>query len=254
MQQSEPQTRLQEEVERHRTLLAMITHDLKSPMVAILTATQDLLQPSQIIDMNPESVDHLKLIHAASSEVLELIGNILAMARLEAGKERIEPIRIDNLSSILKSITDTFRYEAHVKDIHIVTEIDENLPDVYWDESKIHYHVINNIISNALKHTPAGGEVRVRAGVEGACIAIRILDNGPGVSMLERKRIFSRFENLEIKSLHDSKLAGLGLYNAHLFIRKHNGRITISDGLGGKGTCFTIMLPPHPYYQENMPE
>jgi signal transduction histidine kinase len=239
-----------DDIEKQNNLLAMITHDLKSPMVAILGAADFLEESLENNTLSRDTRDSLQIIKSAGNDMLELIGNILTMARIETGKERIDPIRIDDLGHILNNITNTFKYEARINNITITKNIESNLPDVYWDMNKIHYHVINNIISNALKYTPAGGKVHISTEVRGAFVLIRISDNGPGISEVDRKRIFNRFERAMLESSRLYNSAGLGLYNAHLFVRKHNGTISISEGLENKGSCFTIKLPPHPFYPE----
>lgn len=237
-------------IERQNTLLAMITHDLKSPMVAILGATEFLMEDLDLDGLEPDCRKNLKLIESAGQDMLALIGNILTMARIEAGREPIDPVRIDNLNEVFDHIWETFKYESQLHDIELVSEIEPDLPDVYWDLNKIRYHVINNIISNALKYTPEGGRVILSAGVEGSNVVIRIRDNGPGISQIDRKRIFNRFERLDVLNPRAHNSSGLGLYNANLFVRKHNGTITIEDGIEGTGACFTIRMPPHPYYPE----
>lgn len=234
-------------LEKQNNLLAMITHDLKSPMIAILGAVE-LLQDMPTQGLKPDLLtESLQLISSAGQNMMELIDQILIMARIEAGKEPIDPIRIDQLDLVLNSISETFKYEAKINSITITNNIAPQLPDVYWDLHKIQYHVLNNIFSNALKFTPAGGRIELSAGVDGGHIVIKIADNGPGISEIDRKRIFNRYERILVESKRSYKSAGLGLYNAHLFVHKHNGTITVSDGLDGCGSCFTIKLPPQPF-------
>ena len=238
-------------LEKQNTVLAMITHDLKSPMVAI-TGASDFLMEILLDTPNPELLDqdilkNIKMIQSAGKDMLELISQILLMAREETGREPIDPIRVDDLNGKFNHITDTFRYQASINNITMAIEIEPCLPDVYWDINKIHYHVINNIISNALKYTPAGGRILFSASVDKDSVLIKISDNGPGISEIDRKRIFNPYERLMSISERVYHSAGLGLYNAHLFVSKHNGSITVSDGLDGKGSCFTVKLPPQPY-------
>jgi two-component system sensor histidine kinase VicK len=162
---------------------------------------------------------------------------------MEAGKEHVEPGWVKNLSAELQSVLKTFEFEAGAKGIKMTLDAKNPLPEVRWDMRRIHYHVLNNIISNALKFTPSGGLITVSASAsdEGA-VKIRISDTGPGIPEKERKMIFNRFErgDSDTRRLHSG--SGLGLYNAHLFVTQHGGKIEVESS-SERGTTFLITLP-----------
>ncbi|NOR52129.1 MAG: hypothetical protein GQ470_05865 [Gammaproteobacteria bacterium] len=233
---------------KHSDMLAMISHDLKSPMNGILGATDFLLQ--EIKGEKPDASDckdALKIIEKAGHNMMELIGNIVSMSKLEAGSEVVHTDWVQDLSEMVENIIQTFKYEARVNDITLSTHITSELPAVNWDLNKIHYHVINNIVSNALRHTPAGGRIVVSADYDDEMVVIRILDSGPGIPESERRRIFKRFECIDITSSRAYHSHGLGLYNAHLFVQQHGGKIRVEDGLDDTGICFAVILPIDPF-------
>lgn len=233
--------------EQRSEALAIVSHDLKSPLSAILGAAEHLLHHAQLDQKgNRECIGILELIMTAGRGMEALIGDILIMERIEAGREAIHPEWLDDLGGYLRGILETFRYEAAVKDIHLSLELAEPLPRVCWDSRKLHYHAINNVLSNALKFTPAGGTIKLSASPLDNNVMIRIQDSGPGIPESERERIFDRFQRLEVRTARAYKSTGLGLYNAALFVRQHGGSITVSEGPGNKGATFTLRLPTNP--------
>lgn len=222
----------------YNEILSMVTHDLKSPMTAVLSSFE-LLSLEDLSKKDKEET--IKQGKKASMSMLKLIENILLMAKIEAGKESIEIKEIDDLDIRFQDILKTFKYEAKLKNIELKLNIKNTLPLVYWDMEKIQYHVINNIISNALKFTPKDGKISLKVEYKNKKIIIHIKDNGIGVHKSKLKNIFDKYETIEDKKVY--KGHGLGLYNAHHFIKKHQGKITTTKGIEGKGVGFLIVLP-----------
>jgi len=219
--------------------LSMITHDLKSPMTAIMSEL-NMLSLDNISKKEKEI--SIKSARKASKNILKLIESILVMAKLEAGKENIELQYIDNLHLIFQDIVSTFKYEIKSKHINFIIKIEKNLPTVFWDMDKLRYHCFNNIISNALKFTPENGTIKFSVMTqEDTSITISIKDDGIGISKEKRSTIFDKFDTHENQKI--IKKNGWGLYNAYNFIKQHNGTIKIIDGLHSKGIGFHITLP-----------
>jgi signal transduction histidine kinase len=163
------------------------------------------------------------------------------MAKIEAGKEPVEPEWTSEPEAELKDILATFGMEAEAKRITLAIEVDE-LPPVRWDMRRIRYHCINNVISNALKFTPSGGAVTLRAFRKDGGIRITVEDNGPGIPPAEREKIFLRFEQSSISSVRSFNGAGLGLANAWLFVKRHGGHI-FAEEASPHGARFVMELP-----------
>lgn len=234
--------------ESQHNLMTAVTHDLKSPLNAILGLSgmlRDQLTGKYSLTAaeSQDILESIDTINSAGLGMLRLIADILTMARIEAGKEPIDPAETSDLEGMLQHIAKTFRLEAGSHKIDFSLRVTEPLPTVYWDTHKIQFHVINNVVANALKFTPNGGRVELRAGIDGDSVIIAIADSGPGIAVEERDRIFERYERLDVKSERVYQGSGLGLYNAQLIVRQHGGRITIGEGLDGRGTTFYICLP-----------
>ncbi|MEA3290547.1 MAG: HAMP domain-containing sensor histidine kinase [Campylobacterota bacterium] len=226
----------------YNEILSMVTHDLKSPMTAVMGALDLMAEDDLTKDEKNECV---KAARKASKTILKLVENILVMAKYEAGKEHTEYELVENLQDHIKDVCNTFKYEMKVKDINFNIHIDKNLPDVYWDIDKIHYHVLNNIISNAIKFTSYGGNISFSiVSNKDHFITIKIKDDGIGIPKDKRDSIFEKYDTHNNKKVF--KGTGLGLYNAFNFVKKHLGTIKIIDGLNKKGTGFNITLPINP--------
>lgn len=230
-------------IEKHNNILSTISHDLKSPLVAIIGFSEIILREMLEENVaNAKWINMLKRITGAGHDMSKLVENILAMAKMEAGKESVEPEWVSGLEKEFRETLRTFEYEAKAKGIELSLELKSHLPAVRWDITKLRYHVLNNLVSNALKFTPPGG--RITLGVQAAdeIVVIKVKDTGPGIPKEERERIFHRFEQINLKSQRAFKGSGLGLYNAHLFVKQHGGRIYL-DTSALEGAVFIIELP-----------
>jgi signal transduction histidine kinase len=223
----------------YNEILSLVTHDLKSPITAILSSFE-ILSLDDLSDTDKN--DAIKQGRKASKSILKLIEDILVMARLEANKESIKPIKICNLEEKFLDIVKTFKYERKLKHIDINLSIDKNIPVVYWDIDKIQYHVINNIISNALKFTPSGGLIQIKISFKNNKVNIHIKDNGIGITKEYLENIFDKYKIVD-SNKKSIKGHGLGLYNAYNFVKKHKGTIKTTKGIDGKGAGFCIVLP-----------
>lgn len=225
--------------------ISSISHDLKSPMVAIAALTNMLMEEIHETAMAPERIarwmDFLRRINGAARSSLSLVEDILTMAKIEAGKEPVEPEWTPELEAELKDILSTFSMEAEAKGISLRSEV-ADLPPVRWDMRRIRYHCINNVLSNALKFTPSGGAVTLRAFRDEGRVRIIIEDNGPGIPPAEREKIFLRFEQSSLSSIRAFKGAGLGLANAWLFVKRHGGDIFVEEA-NPHGARFIMELP-----------
>lgn len=225
-------------------ILAMVTHDLKSPLTAIIGSLDYL----ELDDLSTDEKKHaVKTGKKASKSLLKLIDNILVMAKLEAGKEQIQLEPVKDMKEHFKNIISTFKYEAKIKNINIQLRVSKTLPKkVYWDIEKLHYHVFNNIISNSMKFIPElTGKIKIDIkSLNKKEVIVTIKDNGTGIPKSKRDSIFEKFDTHNNQKIF--KGTGLGLYNAYLFVSQHNGIINVIDGINKQGVGFEIILPINP--------
>lgn len=232
-------------------MLTLVSHDLKSPINATIGFAELWLMrlaEGEAVERQ-ELMQDLQMMLSASRDMLQMINTSLAAVRLEAGKEPIEANWENDLGVVMASIGETFRHEAASAHIDLQIDVAPDLPPVYWDVFKVRFHVINNLVSNALKFVQPGGIVRLSVRQEGSHVILSVADNGPGIPPAERDKLFHAFERLEVKSHRAFQGAGLGLYSANLFVRHHDGHIRIEEGLEGRGVAFRVVLPLQPQFQ-----
>ena len=223
-------------------LLAEIIHELKTPMMAISTATQLLMRPDLPAEKHGDIV---QMIHSESLRLGEMTQDFLEFARLESGRAKLaqEPIGLKELIGEVISIAQP-QAEAH--NIAIATQLPSDLPGreteqvVIGDEPRLK-QVFLNLISNAIKYNRAGGTITLGASVNGSEVCLSVTDTGVGIRSEDLRNLFERFYRVP-DSEQGSDGSGLGLAITKKLVEQHNGRIAVESKLG-KGTTFTVCLP-----------
>ena len=237
--------RLQEEAEQSRvtaetegirnTLLASISHDLRTPLAVITGASSALSDASMNFD--PEARRSLSAqIEAKSKEMAEIISNVLDLMRLESGQFplRLDWVVIEELvNSALQRLST--RLLGHAVDVRIPTD----LPPVHVDGSLV-LQVFTNLLENVVRHTPARTRVMVSATAEGAFVRVSIEDTGPGLPSGDVERLFAKFHRGRDETSAGG--AGLGLSICRAILTAHGGHIDASQRPGG-GARFSFTLP-----------
>jgi PAS domain S-box-containing protein len=236
----EQQARRQAE-EANRTkdeFLALVSHELRSPLNAILGYTR-MLRPG------PEDREGFSkvtgVIERSAKAQLQIIEDLLDSARIVTGKLRIELSLID-LVPALDAALDTVRSAAEAKGIALVANFGPLPEQVLGDSTRLQ-QVVWNLLTNAVKFTPEGGQVELR--MEGAADHIRIVvsDTGKGVEPEFLPFVFDRFRQADSSSGRRYGGLGLGLSLVKHLVELHGGTITASSEGEGRGTTFTITLP-----------
>jgi signal transduction histidine kinase/CheY-like chemotaxis protein len=230
-------------------LLAIVSHDLKNPL-AVIETSMDILGSEDNIMSSEVSVDLVRRSKNASRLALNLITDLLDLARLEGG------IRLDfekfSVTELIQSVTDSFYLKAKEKKIEFVIEADDSL-DVYADYGRV-VQVLSNIIGNSLKFTPEKGTITIitkkiesqKSDTED--LLIEIADNGPGIPKEKIDKIFNKFEQAREK---DRKIGtGLGLAICKNIVELHGGDIWV-ESEEYKGAKFSILLPKVYNYSED---
>ncbi len=233
-------TRFREAEELKSTFVSVISHELKTPVALIkgyvsTLRRDDVSWDREIVD------DSLKVIEEETDRLTEMIENLLDASRLQAGVLAINlaDLAIDQLAH---RIAGRFRTQTQV---HVIsTEFPPDFPPVLADETRLG-QVLSNLISNAIKYSPSGGEIRVRGMVRPDSVVICVSDQGPGISPGDLPHVFDRFYRSKDAS-RTTKGAGLGLYLSKAVIEAHGGRIWIDPGsdLGTK-ICFSLPRDVH---------
>ena len=190
-------------------------------------------------EINDKQAEYLRDILDSGRHLLSLINDILDLSKIEAGRMELEPTDFDLLSAIDNALT-LVRERAGRRGIALGREVDERVGMIRGDERKVK-QVLLNLLSNALKFTPEGGRIDVRAAVSDGMAEVSIADTGVGIAPEDQEAVFEEFRQV---GTADKKVegTGLGLTLSRKFIELHGGRISVKSQLG-EGSTFTFALP-----------
>lgn len=224
------------ENERYK-LIAMLAHDMKSPLVAIQGFTKRLIDKSQEYELD-KTLNYLDIIFKEAGKLEGLIKDFLEFSRLRSGNFTLD-CKPTKLNLQLLEIIDS--YMPRLTEIGIAVDIkfDEKLPMLNLDHSRIR-RVFTNLLENALKHSPPNTTITIKAWVTNRSVLINITDQGSGISAEDIPFIFEPFYKGQLKK--KSEGYGLGLAGVKAIIQAHGGKVYVFSKLGF-GSSFTISLP-----------
>ena len=235
----EDKSRQLEAASRHKSeFLANMSHELRTPLNAII-GFSEVLNERMFGELNEKQEEYLKDIYSSGQHLLSLINDILDLSKIEAGRMELEladfslPAAIDNALILV-------RERASRRGIRLGRTIDDRVGMIRGDERKVK-QVLLNLLSNALKFTPEGGRIDVRAAVNDGMAEISVADTGVGIAPEDQEAIFEEFRQV---GTADKKVegTGLGLALSRKFIELHGGRIWVQSQ-PGKGSTFSFTLP-----------
>jgi len=229
-----------EEVERSQAraaLFSSVTHDLRTPLASIKTAATSLLQEDVEIDPD-ERTELLRTIAEETDRLNRLIGNILELAKVRAGA--LVPVKVPTaIDEIVGSVL--HRMEPAFGDVRVRTIL-RDAPEVPADPVQID-QVLSNLLENAVRFSPPGGEVVVSVAPWRSGVEVRVADEGPGIPPEDRARVFEAFARGRSAGPEDGGGGtGLGLSIARAIVLAHGGRIRI-EGTPTGGTAVAFELP-----------
>jgi signal transduction histidine kinase/ActR/RegA family two-component response regulator len=219
--------------------LSTLSHEIRTPLNAVLGWARILLTRETI---EPEFLTRaVQVIERNAAAQAKMIDDLLDMARIVAGKLRVEMQPVDLLGVVLSAI-DVVRPSTHAKNITVRTAIDPKTPRVLGDQDRLQ-QVVWNLLSNAVKFTEPGGSIEVRLHDAGKSARIEVADSGQGISPEFLPYVFERFRQNDASSSRRQGGLGLGLALVRELVELHGGTVFAhSDGLN-KGTTMTISLP-----------
>jgi len=225
--------------------LASMSHELRTPLNAIIGFSAILQNATQSM-LPPRMYKFVENIKTAGSHLLDLINDILDLAKIEAGKLKIEPEAFD-LNETIATVDRVIKGMAAERDVSIVTYIDPGISNVYLDESRVK-QILLNLLSNAVKFSHRGGYVHLSVTLLGEAtsplatetIRIEVSDSGIGIPPDELARIFDEFYQVAERSQKGG--TGLGLSLTKNFVSMHHGTIDVRSE-PGRGSSFLIHLP-----------
>ncbi len=221
-----------------REFVSNVSHELRTPITTVKSYTETILESG---DLPPEMLrNFLGVIQSEADRMTRLVFDLLDLSRLDYDKENM-PKEYFDLKALLRDITDKLSFEAESRGHTLSLSFAGNIPDFYGNRDRIE-QVVTNIIVNAMKYTPDGGEIKVSAGFIYSSIYIKVKDNGIGIPEEDLPHVFERFYRVDKARSRQSGGTGLGLAIAKEIVGVHGGTITIDSGKD-KGTLVTIQFP-----------
>ncbi|MHC5596307.1 MAG: response regulator [Nostoc sp.] len=220
--------------------LANMSHELRTPLNSLLILAR-LLADNSLSNLTDKQVEYSRTIYSAGNDLLELINDILDLAKIESGTMSLD---IDQILFIdlETSLEQTFRQVAHNKELTFTIELDEKLPPTIYNDSKRLQQVLKNLLANAFKFTEQGGVKLQIAQVDNSMIAFAVSDTGIGIPEEKQKIIFEAFQQADGTTSRKYGGTGLGLSISRELAQLLGGRIELLSQ-PGQGSTFTLFLP-----------
>jgi signal transduction histidine kinase len=231
-------SRVQTTQQSQRDFVANVSHELKTPLTSIQGFAQAILDGAAD---TPQALHQAAdVIYSEAARMFRLVLELLDLARLDARTMDFRRETVD-LTALLRGIIEKFTPQAQRGLVTIKEEI-SSMPVITADNDRLS-QVITNLVDNALKYTPAGGQIVVRARSQSGRVEVEVEDSGPGIPPAQLERIFERFYQLD-KSRRGGggRGVGLGLAIAREIIRAHGGEIAAHNSAAG-GSVFVVKLP-----------
>jgi signal transduction histidine kinase len=223
--------------------LANMSHELRTPLNAIIGFSEVLLE-RMFGELNDKQDDYLKDIFSSGKHLLSLINDILDLSKIEAGRMELEVDSFDVPAALDNALT-LVRERAQRHGIGLQLQVAPEVGEMRADERKFK-QILLNLLTNAVKFTPDGGKVQVRARWrDGDGLEVAVSDTGIGIAKDDQAAVFEEFRQVGRHYTNKQEGTGLGLALTKRFVELHGGTLTLESELG-KGSTFTFTLPSQP--------
>jgi two-component system phosphate regulon sensor histidine kinase PhoR len=222
-----------------RDFVANVSHELRTPLASIRLLVDTL--EAGAMEEQEVAASFVHRIGVETDHLIQMVTELLELSRIESGQMPIlgrEPSAVEEL---IETTMERLSVVAQDKHIAVSTEVAPDLPPVLVDRDKV-VQVLLNLLFNAIKFTPAGGSVCIRAGVQGSHVAVAVEDTGVGIPREDLARVFERFYKSDKSRARAGGGTGLGLPIARHIVESHGGSIR-AESQEGQGSTFTFTLP-----------
>ena len=216
--------------------VSLVSHELRSPMAAVIGAARTLQDRWRMLTA-AQRESFLALIGDETSRLAELVGDVLDTSRIEAGTFSYRFEEVD-LGRVVHEAVETAALAQ--QEVPVLASVRGALPAIRGDRARLR-QVLGNLIENAVKYSPEGGEVRVSAAAVNGAVQIAVRDTGPGIPSEQQGRIFEKFGRADVEG-GSKPGTGLGLFIARSIAEAHGGSLDVSSGID-PGSTFTLTLP-----------
>lgn len=221
-----------------RQMMADVSHELKTPLTAMRGYIETLRMPEIVLDADRRE-RYFETIDRETRRLERIVKDLLDLARYEHGGIVLQP-RVFDIERLFENVAGRHERDANTKGVAIRIQVDANADQVVADPDRIE-QAIENLVGNALRHTPAGGTITLRATRSGGAATLSVSDTGAGIPPEHLPHLFDRFYKADTARAAESAGSGLGLSITKAIVKQHGGTIRVTSRPGQ--TTFTIVLP-----------
>jgi PAS domain S-box-containing protein len=229
--------------------LSILSHELRTPINAIM-GFGSILDDEVVGPLNEEQHKYTRRILGGAETLLALINDLLDMSRIQAGKFALDPKLIDP-APLANEVVSNLLPLAERKQQALALEIDGELPELTADPQRL-MQILVNLVGNAVKFTPDGGRIVVRARLDGDQVRFQVQDTGGGIAAEDLAKLFKPFTQLDSSLTRQATGTGLGLAITRNLVEAHGGEIGVESELG-RGSTFWFTLPRSPRFDAPIP-
>lgn len=219
-----------------RQLLADVAHELRNPLATIESYVEALSD-----GVLPADAENWGAIRTETSRLNRLVNDLQHVSRVEAHQLDLHPTRV-SLNGVVQDAVKAAAPGYATKGVSLETNVPANAADVELDRERV-AEVLANLLANALRHTPTGGNVRIAAKADENRAEIAVIDSGEGIPAEHLQRVFERFFRVDPARSRSSGGTGIGLAIVRAIVKAHGGSITASSEGTDRGATFTVRLP-----------
>jgi signal transduction histidine kinase len=230
---------LEREAERMKDdFFALVSHELRTPLTSIIGYLELVLE-DESGRLEDDHRRYLEVVGRNASRLLRLVGDLLFVAQVEAGTMSLEPGEVD-LERLVAEALETATPRAEARSLVLEADV-APVPPLRGDRDRLG-QVLDNLVTNAVKFTPPGGRIEVRARAEDGVAVLEVADTGPGIPQEEQEHLFERFFRASSATAEAIPGVGLGLTIVKAITEAHGGSVAL-DSEVGIGTTFRVELP-----------
>jgi len=216
-----------------------LSHELRTPLTTVSLLAETLAREAETNDVPPKMRERIAKIEVETGHLVQMASELLDLARIEGGSQ-LDLVDDIDLGRLAESSTERLRLFAERQGVTLVVAVEPGTPRIRGDEARLG-QVIVNLVHNAVKFSPDGGEVRVTVGHTPDAVQVAVIDHGIGISPTDRDRVFERFYKADRARVRGGG-TGLGLSIARHIVEGHGGRIRVGSE-EGRGSTFSFTIP-----------
>ena len=236
-EQVRAKAKIDDEVRRRDQFLAMLSHELRNPLGAVVTATA-MLKAADADDLHGRMID---VLQRQSRHMARLLDDLLDASRVTQNKVDLRR-RVIDLRVIISEAADALRSQVQERGLDLVVDLPDEPMRVHGDATRLQ-QVFINLLNNAIKYTPSGGHVTVTAAPDGNAAVVRVRDDGAGIAPQMLDSVFDLFVQARHTLDHSDGGLGVGLTLVRALVDLHGGTVTARSEGDGKGSEFEVRLP-----------